>query len=87
MVNLDDINNEETFNIEDFKGAYAIGGADLSITGDLTAATLLLMDPKTEKRYIHQMYWLPSDSFYERVEKIKYPMINGISRAFKAMPG
>lgn len=72
-LTFDDINNEETFNIEDFKGAYAIGGADLSITTDLTAATLLLMDPKTEKRYIHQMYWLPEANFYERVEKDKIP--------------
>lgn len=72
-LSFDDINNEETFNIEDFRGAYAIGGADLSITGDLTAATILLMDPKTEKRYIHQMYWLPLDNFNERVERDKVP--------------
>lgn len=72
-LSFDDINNEETFNIEDFRGGYAIGGADLSITGDLTAATILLMDPKTEKRYIHQMYWLPLDNFNERVERDKIP--------------
>lgn len=73
-LNFDDINNTETFNIEDFKNFYAIGGADLSITTDLTCATLLLIDKETEKRYIHQMYWLPSENFHERVkiEKIPY---------------
>ena len=33
--------DSKTFAIEDFKGVYAIGGADLSITTDLTCATLL----------------------------------------------
>lgn len=72
-LTFDDINNEETFNINAFKNCYAIGGADLSITTDLTAATLLLMDKDTQKRYIHQMYWLPSDNFEERVKQDKIP--------------
>lgn len=72
-LTFDDINNEETFNIEQFRNAYAIGGADLSITTDLSCATLLLMDKDTEKRYIHQMYWLPRDSFEKRVEIDKIP--------------
>lgn len=69
---FEDINNEETFNINDFRGTYAIGGADLSITTDLTCATLLMMD-KNEKRYISQMYFLPEDNFDERVHKEKIP--------------
>lgn len=72
-LTFDDINNEEAFNIEGFKGSYAIGGADLSITTDLTSSTILLMDSETEKRCVHQMYWLPLDSFNERVERDKIP--------------
>lgn len=72
-LTFDDINNEETFNINDFRNCYAIGGADLSITTDLTAATLLLMDKDTQKRYIHQMYWLPSENFEQRVKQDKIP--------------
>jgi len=72
-LTFDDINNEETFNLDDFKGSYAIGGADLSITTDLSCATLLFVDPQTEKRYVHQMYWLPRDNFNERVEIDKIP--------------
>ena len=71
-LTFDDINNEETFDIADFKGYYAIGGVDLSHVGDLTAATLLLMD-RDEKRYVTQMYWLPKDHFEKRVHEEKIP--------------
>lgn len=73
-LTFDAINNEETFDIADFKGSYAIGGVDLSITTDLTCATILMVDKDTQKRYVHQMYWLPKDSFEYRVtvEKIPY---------------
>ena len=62
-LTFDAINNESTFDIKDFAGTYAIGGADLSITTDLSCATLLFVDPETEMRYVHQMYWLPEDNF------------------------
>jgi len=71
-LTFDDIDNQETFDIERFRGMYAIGGADLSITTDLTCATLLLMD-KNEKRYAVQMYWLPADNFESRVKDEKIP--------------
>ena len=71
-LTFEDINNEETFDIADFKGYYAIGGVDLSHVGDLTAATLLFMD-KNEKRYVAQMYWLPKDHFEKRVHEEKIP--------------
>ena len=69
---FDDINNEETFDLSAFRGCYAIGGADLSRTTDLTCATLLLMD-KSEKRYVAQMYFLPEDNFTQRVHDEKIP--------------
>lgn len=72
-LDFDSINNEETFSLEDFRGAYAIGGADLSLTTDLTCATVLMMHPETHKRYIKQMYWLPEDNFTQRVEQEKIP--------------
>ena len=72
-LTFDDLNNEETFNLEDYKGYYCIGGADLSKIGDLTCATALLMNPETEKRYVTQMYWLPEEGFTERVEADKVP--------------
>ena len=71
-LTFDDIDNPETFDLARFRGMYAIGGADLSITTDLTCATLLLMD-KQEKRYVTQMYWLPADNFENRVREEKIP--------------
>ena len=71
-LTFEDANNTETFNLEDFRGYYCIGGADLSRTGDLTAATLLFMD-KQEKRYVTQMYFLPKENFLQRVHDEKIP--------------
>lgn len=79
-LTFDDINNTETFNIEDFRNCYAIGGADLSITTDLTCATLLFIDKDTQKRYIHQMYWLPSENFEQRVKLEKIPYDKWLER-------
>ncbi|UNP87221.1 terminase large subunit [Staphylococcus equorum] len=72
-LTFEDIVNEATFDIKDFAGTYAIGGADLSITTDLSCATLLFVDPETEIRYVHQMYWLPQDNLRKRVEEDKIP--------------
>ena len=71
-LTFDDINNTETFKLADFRGWYAVGGADLSKTTDLTCATILIMDGE-EKKFVHQMYWLPSDGFTERVKEEKIP--------------
>lgn len=72
-LSFDAINNTTTFDLEDFRGAYCIGGVDLSITTDLTCASLLFMKPGSDVKYIAQMYWLPADSLQERVTRDKIP--------------
>lgn len=72
-LTFQDINNEATFDLERFRGSFAIGGADLSITTDLSCATLLMMDKDTEERFVKQMCWLPADSFEKRVKADKIP--------------
>jgi phage terminase large subunit-like protein len=72
-LSFDAINCEETFDIDAFRGGYCIGGADLSITTDLTCASLLFMKRGDDKKYIAQMYWLPSDNLAERVKQDKIP--------------
>ncbi|EHL69853.1 terminase large subunit [Cloacibacillus evryensis] len=72
-LSFDDINNEAAFDLEDFRGGYCIGGVDLSITTDLTCASLLLMKRGDDKKYITQMYWLPADRLQERVQQDKIP--------------
>ena len=70
---FDEINNEAAFDLEDFRGAYCIGGVDLSITTDLTCASLLFMKRGSDKKYITQMYWIPADRLQERVQQDKIP--------------
>lgn len=72
-LSFDDINNEAVFDLADFRGGYCIGGVDLSITTDLTCASLLLMKRGDDKKYITQMYWLPADRLQERVQQDKIP--------------
>ena len=67
------INNTDTFSMEEFRGAYCIGGVDLSITTDLTCASLLFMKRGSDTKYIAQMYWLPADRLQERVKQDKIP--------------
>jgi phage terminase large subunit-like protein len=55
----EDIKNEETFDIEDFRNAFAIGAVDLSKSGDLACARAILMKPSSQKKYMIQKYFIP----------------------------
>ena len=72
-LSFDAINCTDTFDMEEFRGAYCIGGVDLSITTDLTCASLLMMKRGSDRKYIAQMYWLPADGLQERVKRDKIP--------------
>lgn len=71
-LTFDAIHNPDGFNLEDFRGCYAIGGADLSRTTDLTSACLLMMDAQGQL-YVESMAWLPEDQFRQRVESEHIP--------------
>ncbi|WP_370150385.1 terminase large subunit [Exiguobacterium profundum] len=72
-LGYDEINNETTFDLEDVSGSYAIGGADLSSTTDLTCATLILMKPGSETKYVIQQYFLPEEGLEKRIIDDKIP--------------
>lgn len=55
----EDINSTETFKIEEFRNCFAIGATDLSKTGDLASARILLMKPGSDKKYFYQQYFIP----------------------------
>jgi phage terminase large subunit-like protein len=66
------LNNEDTFDIETVRNSYAIGGCDLSSVYDLTCATLLIRRPDDPKIYVLQHYFLPRhrvEDLAERSEK------------------
>lgn len=81
-LSFDDINNESTFDLEMFRGGYCIGGVDLSITTDLTCASLLFMRRDDNRKYISQMYWLPADRLQERVQQDKIPYDKWFERGY-----
>ena len=70
-LDFDTVNNEETYNISNLKGSYAIGGADLSSTTDLTCATLLILNKG--KKYVIQQYFIPEDKLEEKENDDKVP--------------
>lgn len=87
-LTFDEINNEETFSIEEFRDSYAIGGVDLSSTTDLTCATLIFMRPDSSKKYVLQQYFIPEELVQRRVEEDKIPYDKWIDRGLViATPG
>lgn len=72
-LNFEDINNLETFDIEDHRGTYALGGVDLSSTADLTCASLLWV--RDEKFYVAQMYFIPRELAERKEKEDKVPYL------------
>ncbi|MDN4069945.1 terminase large subunit [Paenibacillus vini] len=72
-LTFEQINCTDTFEIEDLRGCYAVGGVDLSSTTDLSCATILVMKPESERIYTLQMYFLPEELVEQRVAEDKIP--------------
>lgn len=72
-LTFEEANNTETFDLTELKPRYAIGGADLSETVDLTAACIMFMVPSDTKIYVKHMYWLPEDLLEKRSVEDKIP--------------
>lgn len=53
------LDTEKRFDMEDFRGALALGGVDLAETTDLCSAKVLMMRKGDKSKYIHSMYWMP----------------------------
>ena len=70
-LSYQELNNEKTFDLSDFKGCYCIAGADLSITTDLTATCLLFY--RDGEFYAAPQYWIPEDNVPERERRDKIP--------------
>lgn len=75
-LTFEQLNNTATFDVAELKPRYGIGGVDLSITTDLTAACVLFMVPNDNTMYYLHMYWLPEELLEsrERDDKIPYSL-------------
>lgn len=60
---------QEVFDLEEFRGAFALGAVDLSATTDLSNAKILLMKPNSKTKYIHTHYWIPESKLNDSNDK------------------
>lgn len=65
------LDKDLTFDVEQLRGAIALGGCDLSETTDLTAAMALIMRPKDDMKYILSKFWIPRNQVDRSSEDIK----------------
>lgn len=72
-LTFEQLDNKATFDIAELKPRYAIGGADLSSTTDLTAACIIFQLPDDPTIYAKHMYWLPEDLLEQRTAEDKIP--------------
>lgn len=72
-LTFEQLNNTATYDLKALKPRYGIGGADLSRTTDLTAASVIFMVKDDPTIYVLQMYWLPEDLLEQRVKEDKIP--------------
>lgn len=58
-LNLEDYDYSAVYDLEEFRGCFALGAVDLSETTDLTCAKVLMMKPGDSTKYVHTMYFIP----------------------------
>jgi len=59
-LNEEDYTYNATYDIEDFRGSFALGMVDLAETTDLCCAKVLMMKPGERIKYIHTQYFIPA---------------------------
>ena len=72
-LTFEQANNEETFDIEELRDYYGVGGVDLSATTDLTYAVIIVMKPGSDKKYIIGQAFMPGDTIEQRSKEDKVP--------------
>lgn len=58
-LEMDSLDVEGRFDLEDFRGAICVGGVDLAETTDLTSAKVVIQRAGDKTKYVHSMYWIP----------------------------
>ena len=78
-LTFEEANNEATFDMEELRDTYAIGGVDLSATTDLTAAAVLVMRPDGQMYALVQGF-MPGDTIEQRSKEDKVPYDRWVER-------
>ena len=72
-LNFDVLNNDETYNVDDLRDSYAIGGVDLSSTTDLTAAILVVQKKERNKKFVLAHFFMQSEVLQKRITEDNVP--------------
>ena len=68
-LNIEDYEYECRFDMEDFRGRFALGAVDLAETTDLVSAKVLIMKPGDPRKYIISHYFIPENKLIEADDK------------------
>ena len=68
-----DLDNKATFDVEELRPRYGIGGTDLSSTTDLTAAVVIFRVPGDPILYTLSMFWMPEENVEKREQEDQIP--------------
>ncbi|MFJ7831791.1 terminase large subunit [Peribacillus sp. NPDC097284] len=72
-LSFEDVNNEAVYDLEFLRDSYAVAGVDLSSTTDLTCATIIIMKPDSDEKYVIQKYFIPDDLIEKKVHEDNIP--------------
>ncbi len=81
-LTFEEVDNRETFDIEELRGCYGVGGNDLSATTDLTYACILVMKPGSDKIYSIGQAFMPGDTIEWRSKEDKVPYDKWAERGY-----
>ena len=68
-LNLEDYDYICNYNLEDFRGSFALGAVDLAETTDLVSAKALVMKPDDPRKYVISHYFIPENKLIESDDK------------------
>ena len=81
-LSFDDLNNEDTYSMDELRDSYAVGGVDLSSTTDLTAAVLVIQKRDSNKKYVISHFFMPSEVVGKRIKEDNVPYDIWIKKGF-----
>lgn len=75
-LTAEEIKNDATFNIDELKPDYVLGGVDMASTTDLTCVTFLFGRANDNNLYVYQQYFIPEDLLErkELTDKVPYKL-------------
>jgi hypothetical protein len=68
-LNLEDYDYENKYDLEDFRGSFALGAVDLAETTDLVSAKVLIMKPEDPRKYVISHYFIPESKLIDADDK------------------